>query len=466
MTWTKQLSMTVFPIGQGLFTQTDLRVGDKLFRIVYDCGTFYKKINQAVPYLKILGGKHLDLLVISHFDWDHISYIPELLDITEGASRVWIPYVAPKMRLLYAIFAAIQSGIGGGDPPDYRQAVELTLNPRKWLEGRGVHMVEEIGPELEGDDGPPTPMIPEIPPEEDEGEFQGPKEITLALLRMWRGAFGNSSDIMTAWSPIEALTNTRAGIEPLLTLITWVKPLQEDKINKVCQRVAELLSETISKGAGGELARYCELRESEEIPESNVMNLIWLICHKKEKDKLMNLYREFCNDLNSSSLFLMAQVTQIRDLPFFSDISLNQFSIFRSGSSSPISSSYWHRLPSSTRRNVFQNVSSDADELTEMLPAFLWCGDAPTSVLNEVLSDASDRFSKRLNATRIWQIPHHGSLYSFNQQFYDKMGLAKGYVSYGYTNDFGHPNPSVIRHTEPQAVTELTEPLNFSITWE
>ena len=72
MMWTKHLSMTIFPIGQGLFTQCDVKVGEKLFRIVYDCGELRKKMKQAEPYLELLSGRQLDLLVISHFDWDHI----------------------------------------------------------------------------------------------------------------------------------------------------------------------------------------------------------------------------------------------------------------------------------------------------------------------------------------------------------------------------------------------------------
>ena len=79
MTWTKQLTMTVFPIGQGLFTQCDVKVGGKIFRIVYDCGAKPSRIEQAQPYLDLLKGRRLDLLVISHFHSDHISYIPELL---------------------------------------------------------------------------------------------------------------------------------------------------------------------------------------------------------------------------------------------------------------------------------------------------------------------------------------------------------------------------------------------------
>lgn len=453
--------------GQGLFTQCDVKVGEKLFRIVYDCGEIHRKLKQAEPYLESLGGKKLDLLVISHFDWDHISFIPRLLDITEGADRAWIPYVAPKLRILFAIVTAIQAEFSGNQFADYRDAVALAANPRRWLEGRGVDEIKEVGrPEEEGGEGPPTPTVPEGPQENIEEDPPGPDKIGLSLLRPWNGAFRRNSRLKASWSSLDAGLNPdlreRTLFEHILILITWIKPLSLDEIDDLCQKVADLLSDEVSDV----LKEHCDLRMNEEISEKDVINLVKLICNKKNKARLMDMYKEFCGDLNSSSLFLMAQVAGLKDIPISSKTLTNHITFFSEGPFlKPID---WHDLPLSLRDRIRRQWLGDIDpeKWLSMHPALLWCGDAPLEILDELMNDALDDLSKRLEATNFWQIPHHGSQHSFNQRFYDKLKPAKGFISYGLTNTFDHPSPRVVRHTGAEIVTELSKPLQFSITWK
>lgn len=94
------------PVGQGLFYTGDIGK----FKFAYDCGStsslhgikgitmidepaLFKSIDN---YYKKSYKKHLDFLVISHLDSDHVNGIPELLS-KFTTSKVFLPYFQPIM---------------------------------------------------------------------------------------------------------------------------------------------------------------------------------------------------------------------------------------------------------------------------------------------------------------------------------------------------------------------------------
>lgn len=93
------------PIGQGCFYtgKIELHNTNKTeFNFVYDCGTDSKKVflNNAIDlYKETLTNKTLDLLIISHFDQDHVNGVVNLLDGIK-CKRLIIPYYTPIERLL------------------------------------------------------------------------------------------------------------------------------------------------------------------------------------------------------------------------------------------------------------------------------------------------------------------------------------------------------------------------------
>ncbi len=100
------------PVGQGLFCSGTLSVTPSAadpFRWVYDCGSVTSKALVTTEINRLKGGADgpLDLLVLSHFDRDHISGVIELL--TEiGAKTLLLPWAPLWHRMLMAI----QLGIG------------------------------------------------------------------------------------------------------------------------------------------------------------------------------------------------------------------------------------------------------------------------------------------------------------------------------------------------------------------
>ena len=99
-------------VGQGLFSSGRIQMGDDpVFHWVYDCGTSssQKLIQNAVnKYNFDKNHRNIDLLVLSHFDKDHISGVKELLKNGRKIKRWVVPYYPLWQRLVIASFLDIQ----------------------------------------------------------------------------------------------------------------------------------------------------------------------------------------------------------------------------------------------------------------------------------------------------------------------------------------------------------------------
>lgn len=99
-------------VGQGLFSSGRIQMGyASAFHWVYDCGTSSspKLLQNAVNeynYYKNQGS--IDLLVLSHFDKDHISGVKELLKNGRKIKRWVVPYYPLWQRLVIALLLDIQ----------------------------------------------------------------------------------------------------------------------------------------------------------------------------------------------------------------------------------------------------------------------------------------------------------------------------------------------------------------------
>ena len=99
-------------VGQGLFSSGRIQMRNApSFHWVYDCGTSssQKLIQNAVnKYNSDKNQWDIDLLVLSHFDKDHISGVKELLKNGRKMKRWVVPYYPLWQRLVIASFLEIQ----------------------------------------------------------------------------------------------------------------------------------------------------------------------------------------------------------------------------------------------------------------------------------------------------------------------------------------------------------------------
>lgn len=160
-----------FPVGQGLFSEGRLsinRQGDRAqvsdFRWVYDCGTTSSQRlvrNALNQFNERIYGRRLDLVVISHFDADHISGMVDLLNTT-GTKTLMLPW-AP---LWHRLVIGYSQGLNPEDPE-----FEFYTNPVKYLNDQAGDGFERIVfvPFSSGE-GPPEPEGSEEPDFDPDGK--------------------------------------------------------------------------------------------------------------------------------------------------------------------------------------------------------------------------------------------------------------------------------------------------------
>lgn len=88
-----------YPVGQGCFYAGSIKKDEEEFVIVYDCGSVSPRnfLQDSIDKFK-KDYKKIDLLMISHFDEDHVNGLSELL-IGITCDKIIIPYYSPITRL-------------------------------------------------------------------------------------------------------------------------------------------------------------------------------------------------------------------------------------------------------------------------------------------------------------------------------------------------------------------------------
>ncbi|MFZ7275210.1 MBL fold metallo-hydrolase [Avibacterium avium] len=96
---------TFWGVGQGLFSSGVISRNNKDFIWVYDCGSDNQNlVDQAIERMKFHYKKEeINLLVISHFDKDHISGIKTLCQHYK-IKRIVLPYYTLWDRLYFFFY--------------------------------------------------------------------------------------------------------------------------------------------------------------------------------------------------------------------------------------------------------------------------------------------------------------------------------------------------------------------------
>ncbi len=130
-----------YPVGQGLFSAGSIhRVGEQVSRFswVYDCGTSSRQdlIRQRIEQYEtwVNGRRRIDLLVLSHFDRDHISGVCRLIERFQ-IGTLTLPYMPLGQRLVIAF----SEGLGFRD-----ELIHFFVNPVDYLIGVKGAQIDRI----------------------------------------------------------------------------------------------------------------------------------------------------------------------------------------------------------------------------------------------------------------------------------------------------------------------------------
>ncbi len=163
---------TVHSVGQGLFysgkVEIHLNGQENIFRFIYDCGSLTTNAGEEeVDRYRIEDFReesdHLGLLVISHFDADHVNHIKRLLAAKRKVDNLVMPFMDFADRF-FLVLRFLENNNGKGSDDDFG-TIRLILDP-----------LGELGPHLDGEGGTTVYLItsdPDTPAGGEEGQSSG-----------------------------------------------------------------------------------------------------------------------------------------------------------------------------------------------------------------------------------------------------------------------------------------------------
>lgn len=343
------------PVGQGAFYSERHLFHNININIVYDCGTEYKNRNNTdiknVVRQSFSEDDVIDILFISHFDFDHISLIDTLRKTVKRIKRVVIPLLQKgETVFLYNVYKALG---------EYDLA-QLVNEPNKFF-GEGTQIIE-VKPHSEGniEEG----NIINVSERPDIKEVPSGTGLTINNLNDW------------VYIPFNYKYESRSK--------EFLCKLKDQKI------------------------------DVEQLKDQKTTGTNYILDPKVIK-KIKVAYEEISGDINENSMFLYSGPLYKKDIHFWRGRCwLKCF--------------YWeHPYYSPYHYNTHR-------------VACLYTGDGD---LNKNKVDVRSIYNQYWDLIGTIQIPHHGSLPSFNANiFYDEYFICP--ISVGKKNSYGHPSQKVI----------------------
>jgi hypothetical protein len=126
-----------YPVGQGLFAAGEIACDtEDPFTFVYDCGTSGTQslIKNAIDTYHKKPIKDIDLLIISHFDKDHISGLDELLS-KKPPKNILMPYLTLAERLFLLL---------SQESENTNEEIRFFIDPIKYITEKNPDQIQNI----------------------------------------------------------------------------------------------------------------------------------------------------------------------------------------------------------------------------------------------------------------------------------------------------------------------------------
>jgi hypothetical protein len=362
-----------YPVGQGAFYSEK----HENYNIVYDCGSMSISKGKKVVSQKFSKEDIIDILFISHFDYDHISLIEDLKATVREIRFVVIPLLHRNEKILLSnVFKTLEEDA----------LVTLVNNPNRFF-------------------GAETRIISvQVYKEKEEEGINSEKEEEVANIELFNLIGIEQNQEIPSGTPITIDNDS-----------DWVFiPFNYKYKDRNKEFLNNLKYDEIEK-----------LKSSEHIFDSEFRN------------KIKTIYKKINGNINENSMSLYSgpykkDSQHYKGLDWtFKHLKESSFNYFLNTPSLPLSKcSFFKR-----RKCHF---------LEDFLPclyrvACLYTGDGD---LNK--ADMEKIYKDYWNLIGTIQIPHHGSLKSFNKSILkDQYFLCP--ISVGKNNSYGHPSRVVFR---------------------
>lgn len=434
------------PIGQGMFYTGILQLDDEEpFYLVFDCGSVSFG-NQIQNQLKKLANhrsrphinptKAIDLLVISHFDRDHINGLPNLLANRRKVRKVVAPYLSPEERLAMAIlFSDEDDGVmGGADTP----LIKAVLDPIAWLDENGS--IDSDTQIILVQPGSPPP------PEEGGSGQQGGEDgaVELEFGFDLRGELLNETDgylLKGLQGQVFKTTASNKGrirknnFLRLVDLIFYTRKDYSDNVNEYLRRIGD--DTYVTPQQRNDIRSLSGLDPDHPDQDYEGLKALLRAIHGKCKSGLgrLDMGDSFCNAFalgmsHCTSRDILIKAKKLRTYGhrhgyrFYHQYYAHRYTM-------------WDEIPRVLRETWREDIRFD-DRVGTLLTS-----DLPMNRDTRV-RNLYNHFAEYWHRIQFVQVPHHGSRHSSITLFYQIMpSLPLLFVNYGIGNQHGHPTPEV-----------------------
>jgi len=374
-------------VGQGLFYTSDIYAGRSDFKIVYDCGAergrehyIEAAINRHKRYSR--NKKKIDLLILSHLHYDHISGLQNLMDNFE-VKDVFLPYLSPTERLILALEYINLSS-------EFEWYYSFLSDPVVFLIENGVERVILMGGE-EGDEGPDIPEPENLP--------ENPND---NLLKLDIEKFPQDNKI-----PVEKNWQEYKGYK--LFMLNHIGYAVIRDIRRLPLWIFRFFNYKIPQP---NLKKFDECLKHHKLPVIDIKSLISSQSEiKKIKECYHTITKKTLKDLNNTSLMLYHGPLGRYNLEF------------------AITPFFKYDYYNNNRKYSFNRFAKIGQFLT---------GDIN---LNHNYYQIIEHFSKVKSNILITMVPHHGSNKSWKDKILTDLTYSNFWIiSAGIKNKFHHPS--------------------------
>jgi hypothetical protein len=451
---------TIHPVGQGLFYSCCIKHNnDVRFRMVFDCGSLTKgageeevKIYRDSDYLD---EKVLDLLVISHFDADHVKFIGKLLEGGIKVRKLVMPFITFNERL-FLIARYLDNNDGFNPNDDF--FVRFTIDPLGTLNNNldgdsEVFLIER---------GPLDPILPEkeVSPEITESDnnetrfrfdFENANKVNV-----------DADSIMTKQpkSKISKINDSEKGklftssSIILMEFLFYKRTIGEDEV-KFYEKVKELffkkflIDDRLSKDdlLDEIVNKVKDIEAGTEIKK--------IFRDAKDKVHFKTVKGVKIDDLNTTALCMMHRNLSgiFNFLGYPARIRRHTYFLLDEVAISGVTHIQKFISPDGSRietQNYFNKYpypeyyyNNDSDKF--IYPNALLTSDSFLLTQAQV-SEFVNHFINYWNDYWLFQIPHHGSQRSSDSVLHSAIqSRSNNFINYGIGNRDHHPNASVIQ---------------------
>lgn len=469
-----QQVFTVHPIGQGLFYTGVIKyTGESglqgIFRMVFDCGSFnFKNCAEEVQSFinTELEDNCIDLLVISHFDQDHINFLRNLLK-GRSVKHLVAPLINFEERITLALNFIDYNG-DSVDPSGNDFILECILEPVQALR-------ESLTPESEitfitkGNDSPiDGENSNEGTDKGNEGNYGIDFEIDGVREELLVDTLSNPAGlkVYSTDDSSKGVAKFKISRQPIMDFLFYRYNVGDEDEKYFKEVYQEFINEYAAELGGDKEPKIDKILSIiKSIKGAARVSKVFKAVEKRMK--ISHDARKGLGNMNSTALCLLHR-NRVSFYNFLAKGRSNHPLFFEFHTSPMILHKYDGTMATLTEQPLFSNYDhwryfqwhrhfDTHHRGFDMSEKFIYPNTLLTSDSFQLTSSEVDKLHSKYRAYWddfwLFQIPHHGSKENANKTLFSKLPLNSfKFINYGVEKTW----PMPWRHPSPEVINDLT----------